>query len=239
MARIPAWFTLALCMLLAPSLRAADVDAVKPVRQVAVQVPPYYRSAQAPAGAPSVRVDKRLDALFASNARKDIVAARDLIQREPDRVTPMTLMVLSIRLYDVGLREQSVFWFYVAKDRYLTLNGVLDMRAPALAPMSDATHAFATRAGTVINGYAFCDVHRQQKAELDALAWVRAHPSRALFVAQLPARPGDRHANLDDTLARLRRSIDTERAYLSRPDTLEKLTAIRKAKHLDAMYCMP
>ena len=30
----------------------------------------------------------------------------------------MTMMVLAIRLYDVGLRDDAVFWFYAAKDRY-------------------------------------------------------------------------------------------------------------------------
>jgi hypothetical protein len=29
----------------------------------------------------------------------------------------MTMMVLAIRLYDAGLRDDAVFWFYVAKDR--------------------------------------------------------------------------------------------------------------------------
>jgi hypothetical protein len=239
MPRHPGLFMPALAVMLALAARAAGADTVAPVRHVAVDVAPYYQSAQIAGGAPSVHVAARFDALLASKDRKDIVAVRDAIQRDPGSVTPMTLMVLAIRLYDVGLRDQSVFWFYVAKDRYLTLNGVLDMHAPELAPVSDATHAFATLAGPVINGYAFCDVERQQKTELAALAWVRAHPSRALFTASLPARDGDRHAHLDNTLARLRSSIDTERAYLGQPGMLEKLAAMRKARHLDAMYCGP
>ena len=46
----------------------------------------------------------------------------------------MTMMVLSIRLYDVGLRDDAVFWFYVAKDRYIVLSEVLNVKAPQLAP---------------------------------------------------------------------------------------------------------
>lgn len=239
MPRIAGLLTSVFLVLLASPLRAADADAVKPVRRVDVYVLPYYQSAPADGGTPTVHVGKRYDALLTSNAQADIVAVRDMIQREPGMVTPMTMMVLAIRLYDVGLRDQSVFWFYAAKDRYLTLNAVLDMDAPELAQVTEATRNFAVLAGPVINGYAFCDVERQQKAELAALAWVQAHPYQALFIDRLPARAGDRHANLADALARLRKSIDTERAYLGQPATLAKLTAIRTAKHLDAMYCWP
>ena len=35
-------------------------------------------------------------------------------------LTPMTIMVLAIRLYDVGLRDDAVFWFYAAKNRFAT-----------------------------------------------------------------------------------------------------------------------
>ena len=41
----------------------------------------------------------------------------------------MTMMVLAIRLYDVGLRDDAVFWFYVARARYITLEDVLDVSA--------------------------------------------------------------------------------------------------------------
>ena len=42
-------------------------------------------------------------------------------------------MVLAIRFYDVGLRDDAVFWFYAAKDRYLTLDEVVDVAA-AVSP---------------------------------------------------------------------------------------------------------
>jgi hypothetical protein len=69
------------------------------------------RSGEGPDGTPSVAVGKTYDTLLASNRRDDIVRARDEINRNNSLVTPMTLMVLAIRLYDVGLRDDSVFWF--------------------------------------------------------------------------------------------------------------------------------
>jgi len=38
-----------------------------------------------------------------------------MIVARPEAVTPMTMMVLAIRLYDVGLRDDAVFWFYASR----------------------------------------------------------------------------------------------------------------------------
>ncbi len=49
------------------------------------------------------------------------------------------------------------------KDRYLTAAGVvLDMHSPELADAADAVAGFATLAGPVIDGHAFCDIQAQQ-----------------------------------------------------------------------------
>ena len=88
---------------------------------------------------------------------------RAICSPKPALVTPMTMMVLAIRLYDVGLRDDAVFWFYVAKDRYIVLSEVLNVKTPQLAQADDAVRNFATLAA-VINGYAFCDLARQKAA---------------------------------------------------------------------------
>jgi len=211
--------------------------AAEPVRHIAIYVQPYYESAATSGGAPRVAVGKQFDALLGSNRRQDIVAARDAIRARPELVTPMTLMVLAIRLYDVGLRDESVFWFYVAKDRFVTLAEVLDMRASSLAQVEQATRDFATLAGPVINGYAFCDVAKQQQAQQKALAWVEANPYQALFIPKLPARPGDRRANLGRALEMLRAGIDKERRHLEQPDNLKTLAEARRKNGADAKYC--
>jgi len=95
--------------------------AADPVKHVGIYVQPYYESARSANEKPRVAVHKKYNELLSSNRQQDIIVARDMIQREPQLITPMTLMVLAIRLYDVGLRDDSVFWFYVAKDRFATL----------------------------------------------------------------------------------------------------------------------
>ena len=126
---------------------AGTAWAAEPVRHVPIYVEPFYRSAPTPDGQPQVGVGKQYNALLASNKREDILAARDLIVVAPKLVTPMTLMVLAVRFYDVGLRDDAVFWFYVAKDRYIVMSEVLDVKTQLLAQADDAVRAFATLAG--------------------------------------------------------------------------------------------
>lgn len=209
----------------------------EPVRHIDIYVQPYYASAQSSEDAPRVAVGKKYDALLASTQRVDVVAARGMIEREPQFVTPMTLMVLAIRLYDVGLRDDSVFWFYVAKDRYATLAEVLDLRAPALAQVEQATRDFAVLAGPIINGYAFCDIARQKALRAQALEWVATHPYQAIFIPELPARSSERQASLQRAIEMLRGQAKEEATYLDRSDNVAKLTASRKQHGADEKYC--
>src|ERR1700759_1780691 len=104
-----------------------DAD-TKPVKQIDIYVTPYYVSAKTVDGHPHVAVNTLFDAQLSSNKREDIVAVRDAIQAQPKLITPMTLMVLAIRLYDVALRDEAVFWFYVAKNRYISMTEVVDIQ---------------------------------------------------------------------------------------------------------------
>jgi len=149
-------------------LLASSAFAAEPVRRIGLEVQPYYQAARTPDGAPQVAVGKAYNGLLASNKREDILAARDLITASPKLVTPMVLMVLAIRFYDVGLRDEAVFWFYAAKDRYIVLSEVLDVKTAQLAQADDAVRSFATLAGPVINGYAFCDLAKQKELHAKA-----------------------------------------------------------------------
>ena len=214
---------------------ATGLAAAEPVRRVEIYVQPYYASPARPDGHPEVHVGDAFDTLLASNARADILKVRDLVEAKPDFVSPMTLMVLAIRLYDVGLRDDAVFWFYVAKGRYISLLGVVDEDALGGAP--DAIRAFASLAGPVINSYAFCDVDRQLAANDKAWQWVAAHPYMTAFSPQLPAKAGDRAANLKKGVDGLQGMADKARAQLSDPAFRKDFEARREAKGVPADYC--
>ncbi len=221
----------------APPATSSKADQTAPIKQIGVYVLPYYQAAQKPEGRPSIAVAKAFDAQLASNKQEDILAVRDAIQTQPERITPMTLMVLAIRLYDVGLRDEGVFWFYVAKDRYLTMADVLNVKTPGLAQVEDAVRNFAVLSGPFFNSYAFCDMAKQKDASLKAIDWVEQHPYAVIFMEQLPALPGDRAGNLKKSLKGLRAYRQKELDRLADPKNLEEFNKARKEKHVNEQFC--
>ena len=175
---------------------------------------------------------------LASTKREDILAVRDKIVADPKLVTPMTLMVLAIRFYDVGLRDDAVFWFYAAKDRFITLADVVDVQTGGLAQADDAVRSFSILAGPFINGYAFCDIENQKAIRLKALEWVEKNPYDVIFMERLPAKAhGDRRAALRRAVEDVKSSAAKERAYLSEAANVAKIRADRAKNGMDEKFC--
>lgn len=68
------------------------------VKHIGVFVEPYYRAAANAAGTPQVAVARAFDARLSLNEPTKIKEVEAEIRANPDLITPMTLMVLSIRL---------------------------------------------------------------------------------------------------------------------------------------------
>lgn len=216
---------------------SSSAFAAEPVRRIDVYVTPFYEAARTPDGKPQVGVGKQFNDLLASNRREDILAARDIVIAQPQTVTPMTMMVLAIRFYDVGLRDDAVFWFYVAKDRYIVMSGVLDTKTQLLAQADAAVKAFATLAGPAINGYAFCDLAKQKAAHAKAVEWVEANPYLVMFMDRAPALPGDRADNHKRALAAAKERVAKERAFFEDAKNVAEFTATRRRNDTDSKYC--
>ncbi len=213
------------------------VLAAEPVRQISVYVQPFYEAGRTPGEPPQVSVGQQYNELLSSNRRENILAVRDLIVAKPAVVTPMAMMVLAIRLYDVGLRDDAVFWFYVAKERYIVMSEVLDVKTQALAQADDAVRSFATLAGPVINGYAFCDLAKQKELHAKAVEWVAANPYEVMFMARAPALPGDRAENAKRAIANAKERAAKESAYFDDAKTREAYYATRKRNEADVKFC--
>jgi hypothetical protein len=216
---------------------ALGTAVAEPVRTIAIEVQPYYAAAGGVGERPRVAVGDSVSARLASTRAEDILAVRDEIAAKPDVITPMTLMVLSIRLYDIGRRDEAVKWFYAAKTRYLVLAAVIDMEAAGLSQVTDAVRNFAYLAGPAINGYAFCDLARQQAAHMAALDWVEQNPYAAMFMTRLPARPGERAANVKRALAQARENAGKERAWFAERKNAAEFFATRRANGTDEKFC--
>lgn len=224
---------------LALALMAMSDD--KPVRSVDLYVTPLYSSA-AKASKRVVRVDPDLDPLLRSDRAEDVLAAQDRVRAAPAKVSPQAMMVLASRLYDVGARDDSVFWFYVAKDRFMTLAGVLSgYDSPGMffagGEARAAMGAFVQLAGPTINGYAFCNIDHQQALRRKAYDWVVANPYQPMFDPARAAKGEDRPALLDAALGRLREDMAGETAYLTDPQNRARLIAARKENGADARFC--
>lgn len=207
---------------------------------IAAGASPYYEAGDGPGKAPTVEVHSDLDALLRSTRRTDILAARDHIEAQPELIAPVTMMVLAIRLYDVGLRDDSVFWFYVSKYRGTTLRDVANWRSgPFGDGWIDAMGALIGQADPYINGYAFCDFANQQRINAKAVEWVATHPYRGLDQPALKERlkPGLLEENLRASVERIRDRVAAEAVEMNTPAKREWMRARRQAAEAESRFC--
>jgi len=148
-------FLAALCFGAAVASVAGDGK----VTSIDIYVTPYY---SANAGkAEHVKVYDKIDGLLKSGTLEDFKSAKKIVQDAPQMVTPMTLFVLSARAYDLGLRDDAVFWFYNAKNRAILLREIINLDDGRFFEVKSAIGAFIKLVGDVVNPYAFCDLAKQ------------------------------------------------------------------------------
>ncbi len=207
---------------------------------IPVYITPYYEAAQTREGAPRVAVNNGLNELLSSNKQADILAARDLVEANPATITPFSLMTLAIRMYDTGLRDDAVLWFYIGKYRAVTLvETVTFSRGPMSDGVYDAIGSYITLAGPYFNGYAFCDPDKQKATNTAAIDWVEAHPYQTIYAPGLASRvkPGGVEANLAKSIASLRESAAKEAAQMDDPEFRAEFMETRKQNGMDVRFC--
>ena len=221
----------------APEAGAPAAVVARPVHKLYVDVPPYYYSGDRLNAPAKVDVDPQWDALLSSANRNDIKRAEQGIGAEPDLVKPQTLLALAMRLYDVDLRDDAVFWYYVGRSRFLTMQAVLDMRSLQLLKTGAIVQSFINATEPAMDGYAMCSVARQEEIERRAIDWVAAHPYKLLGYAELPALADDRNAALAAAVQALRDDLKRETDTLSDPKALAALQERRAANHDHERFC--
>ena len=96
---------------------------------------------------------------------------------------------------------------------------------------------FATLAGPVINGYAFCDLAKQKQQHAKAVDWVESNPYEVMFMARAPALPGDRAENHKRAIANAKERAAKERSYFEDAKNVEAFYATRKQNEVDTKFC--
>lgn len=213
---------------------SAQAQKPAPVRHIPVYVEPYYRAAVSPEGTPDVAVNALFDQRLRSSDPAQIRAVEREIRTNPELITPMTMMVLSVRLFDTGSRDLAVFWHYAAKDRMYTIAKVV---SAGIEGALTATQNFSSLAGPYINGYAFCDVANQMTQRRNAFEWVKANPYAAIFVPQLQSEYADRRQGLQEAIAFIAENVRKEQEHLGKPETLQALRKARAENGTDALFC--
>jgi hypothetical protein len=122
-----------------------------------VYVTPYYNSK-----GPTIEVGGFSRGLAAKN-ESDFVATIAKMKKSWDTLNFPETYVAAIRLYDLGFRKESIYWFYSAQYRGRLFATLIDrekmgsMGAPGFE-LYQAQNAFQQLVGPYINGYAFSDI---------------------------------------------------------------------------------
>src|SRR5436190_9584931 len=124
---------------------------------IEVYVTPYYNSK-----GQAVDVGPFSSGLAAKN-EPEFVATIAKMKKSWDTLNFAETYIASIRLYDLGFRKESIYWFYSAQYRGRLFASLIDR--DKMGSMGDpgfelfqAQNAFQTLVGPYVNGYAFGDI---------------------------------------------------------------------------------
>ncbi|WP_373766687.1 hypothetical protein [Glaesserella sp.] len=206
-----------------------SANTAKPVKSVDIYATPYYSAAN---GKPEyVNVYSKIDQLLMENNIAAFHKAVQIVEKEPDYVTPMTLLTLSARAYDLGLRDDAVFWYLNGQYRYIMVRDIAD-----LPKVNQAEYAgFVQLVGSFINPYSYCDIEKRKQIRQNAIAWTKAHPYRALLSPKLPSKHTDRLEAIREVEKYLDNMAVEEDSYLKQHE--QEFLADRKANQVDERFC--
>lgn len=124
---------------------------------IEVYVTPFYNSK-----GPTIDVGPYSSGLAAKN-ESEFVATIAKMKKSWDTLNFAETYVAAIRLYDLGFRKESIYWFYSAQYRGRLFASLIDR--DKMGSMGDpgfelfqAQNAFQQLVGPYINGYAFGDI---------------------------------------------------------------------------------
>src|SRR5215471_5887674 len=135
---------------------AAGQTITDPAR-IEVYITPYYNSK-----GPVIEIGRFSSGLAAKN-ESEFVATISKMKQSWETLNFPETYVAAIRLYDLGFRKESIYWFYSAQYRGRLLATLIDQEkmgtiGNAGFELFHAQNAFQQLVGPYINGYAFGDI---------------------------------------------------------------------------------
>src|SRR3954454_21931432 len=135
----------------------ADAQTITDPAHIEVYITPYYNSK-----GPTIDVGPFSSGLATKN-ESEFVATLAKMKKSWDTLNFAETYVAAIRLYDLGFRNESVYWFYSAQYRGRLFGSLIDQEktgsigSPGFE-LLHATAAFQQLVGPYINGYAFREI---------------------------------------------------------------------------------
>jgi len=122
-----------------------------------VYITPYYNS-----NGPAIEVG-RFSSGLAAKSESEFLATIAKMKQSWETLNFPELYVAAIRLYDLGFRKDSIYWFYSAQYRGRLFATLIDQNkmgsiGNAGFELFQAQNAFQQLVGPYINGYAFGDI---------------------------------------------------------------------------------
>ena len=146
----------ALLLIAVWSAVAAGQTITDPIH-IEVYITPYYNSK-----GPTIEVGRFSNGLTAK-AESEFVATISKMKQSWDTLNFPEVYIAAIRLYDLGFRKESIYWFYSAQYRGRLFASLIDR--DKMGSIGDpgfelfqAQNAFQQLVGPYINGYAFGDI---------------------------------------------------------------------------------
>ena len=135
----------------------ASAQTITDPAHIDVYITPYYNSK-----VPTIDVGPFSSGLATKND-SEFVATIEKMKKSWDTLNFPETYIAAIRLYDLGFRKESIYWFYSAQYRGRLFAGLIDR--DKMGSMGDpgfelfqAQKAFQQLVGPYINGYAFGDI---------------------------------------------------------------------------------
>ena len=124
---------------------------------IEVYITPYYNS-----NGPAIEVG-RFSSGLAAKSESEFLATIAKMKQSWETLNFPELYVAAIRLYDLGFRKDSIYWFYSAQYRGRLFATLIDQNkmgsiGNAGFELFQAQNAFQQLVGPYINGYAFGDI---------------------------------------------------------------------------------
>jgi KaiC/GvpD/RAD55 family RecA-like ATPase len=153
---------------------------------------------------------------LASADAKTILEVSSELKKERDKLRAEVMYVAAIRLYDLGHKDEAVYWFYTAQYRARVFTSILDKEkvgniGSEAFELKQAYASFNQLAGEYINGYAFGELPKFEKTLLKVVEEGKSLPKFG------DVYPKVKFVDEDELVAAIQTTLNTAEQYAATP----------------------